>query len=264
MGLGKRLWTLWQLRPWVIACTLLALIVSIASVAKISLMPPRLSSRSLEIATGTTHVLVDTPKSSALDLRQNTYDFQALTQRAVVLGNLIADGSVRDTIAQRAHIPIDSLQISPPLTPKQPAARVGADNRPSVTDIAKSTDQYRLSIQTDPTVPVLDIYAEAPTAAAATTLANAAVDGMRDYLARLAVVQHTPPTDQIKLLQLGPARGKVINHGIEWQVAFLAFVLTLAVACATAIFLSRVSRGWRTAALADRQASATARPELWR
>jgi hypothetical protein len=253
--LGKRLFTLWRLRPWLVVSVLLATIVAVWSVAKISLFPPGLTSRSLEMATATTHVVVDTPHSSVLDLRQNTYDFQALTQRAVLLGNVIANGSVRATIAARAHVPVDVLQVAPPLTPKQPEATLGTGNpAPSVGDIAKSTDQYRLSIQADPTVPVLDIYAQAPTAAAAAALANGAVDGLREYLAGLAATQQTPSKDQVQLLQLGPAHGTVINNGIEWQVAVLAFILTLAIASATGVFFSRVSRGWRMAALAEQRA----------
>ena len=58
------------------------LIVAVWSVAKISLLPPRLTPRALEMATATTHVVVDTPKSTVLDLRQNTDDLQALTERA--------------------------------------------------------------------------------------------------------------------------------------------------------------------------------------
>jgi hypothetical protein len=253
--LGKRLWSLWHLRPWLIVSFLLAVFVAVWSVARISLLPPKLTPRSLEMATATTHVVVDTPKSSVLDLRQNTYDFQALTQRAVLLGNVIANGPVRAAIAARAHVPVDSLQIAPPLTPKQPQATLGTGvPAPSVSDIAKSTDQYRLSIQADPTVPVLDIYAQAPSAATAAALANGAVDGLRQYLTGLAAAQQTPPKDQVQLLQLGVAHGTVINNGIEWQVAVLAFVLTFVIACAASIFLSRVGRGWRMAALAEQRA----------
>jgi hypothetical protein len=254
VGLGKRIWTLWRLRPWVAASALLALVVAVWSVANVSLSPPGLTPRALEMATGTTHVVVDTPRSSVLDLRQNTYDLQALTERAVLLGNVIANGAVREAIAVRAHVPVAALQVAAPLTPQQPTAQAGAYNN-SVSAIVKSTDQYRLSIQANATVPVLDIYSQAPTAASAAVLANAAVDSLREYLAGLAATQHIPPQDQIRLLQLGRARGQVINGGIEWQVAFLAFVLTFSVACATVIFFSRISRGWRIAALADQQAA---------
>ena len=69
----------------------------------------------------------------------------------------------------------------------------------------------------------------------------------------LAAEQHTPPADQIRLLQLGRAQGAVINHGIQWQVAVFAFALTFALACATVIFVTRIRRGWQTAALAEQQ-----------
>lgn len=247
------MWTLWQLRPWVLASALLALIVAVWSVDKISLLPPRLTPRDLEMATATTHVIVDTPVSTVLDLRQNSDDIEALTQRAVLLGNVIANGRVAAAIAQSAHVPVNVLQVTPPLTPAQAVPLAGASNN-SVTDIAKSTNQYRISINVNPTVPMLDIYTEAPTATSATVLANASVNELRAYLATLAVEQHIPAADQTRLLQLGRAQGAVINHGIEWQVAVFAFALTFALACATVIFTSRIRRGWRMASIAEPRA----------
>ena len=243
---------MWQLRPWVAASAALAAVVALWSVANISLMPLRLTPRALEMATASTHVVVDTPRSSVLDLRQNTYSFQALTQRAVLIGNVIANGAVREDIARLANVPVDALQVAPPLTPQQPTPVAGSANN-SVGAILKSTNQYRLSIQANPTVPMLDIYSQAPTASSAAALANAVVPALRDYLTSLAAAQQTPPGDQIRLLQLGQARGNVINQGIYWQVAVLAFALTFTLACATAILFARVRRGWQMAALADQR-----------
>lgn len=256
MGLGKRIWRLWTLRPYVLACAAFALLVAVSSVASISLSPPGLRARSLEMATATTHVVVDTPRSSVLDLRQNTYSFEALTQRAVLLGNVMANGPVRADIARRARVPADVLMIAAPLTPKVPRAPAGAENQKKAGDILKSTNQYRISIEANPTVPVLDIYAQAPTVNQASELANASVDGLRAYLGTLATDQQIPSRDQIRLLQLGRARGAVINRSVDWQTAFVAFVLTFALACATVIYLSRVLRGLRLAALDDRQPAA--------
>ena len=252
MKLGRRIWTLWQLRPWLVGSALLALLVALWSVAKIGLLPPRLTPRALEMATASTHVVVDTPKSTVLDLRVNTDDLQALTQRAVLLGNVIANQPVTQDIARRANVPVSVLQVSTPLTPSQPLPVAGSANN-SVTNIVRSTDQYRLSINVNPSVPMLDIYSQAPTAAGAAVLANAAVDGLRSYVATLAAKQHTPPADQIHLLQLGRAQGAVINHGIQWQVAVFAFVLTFSLACATVILVIRIQRGWKTAVLAEHQ-----------
>jgi hypothetical protein len=256
VGLGKRIWRLWTLRPYVLGCFAVSALIAVWSVASVSLSPFGLRSRALEMATATTHVVVDTPRSSVLDLRQNTYSFEALTQRAVLLGNVMANGPVREDIARRAHVPVDVLQISAPLTPKVPRAPAGAENQKHASDLLKSTNQYRIGIEANPTVPVLDIYSEAPTSEAATVLANAAVDGLHEYLQELATRQQIPASDQIRLLQLGRARGAVINKSVDWQTAIVAFVLTFAIACATVIYGSRVLRGLRLAALDDQQAAA--------
>jgi len=256
MSLGERLWALWRLRPFVAVATVVSLLVALWSVASISILPPRLTPRALSLATATTHVVVDTPRSSVLDLRQNTYSFEALTQRAILLGNVMANGRVHEAIARRAGVPVERLQIAAPLTPKQPRAQVGSADAKRASDLLRSTDQYRLSIQANPTVPVLDIYSQAPDAERAAQLANGSVAALREYLASLAATQRIPASDQIRLLQLGQARGQVINDGIDWQVALLAFALTFGLACATVVFLSRVRRGWRLAARADREAAA--------
>ncbi len=252
--LGWHMRMLWRRWPWVAASLVLALVMGVWSVVQISVIPPRLTSRSLQMATATTHVVVDTPRSSILDLRQDTYVLEALRQRAIVLGNVPAQGAVLDAIAQRAHVPVDSLQVTPPLTPTEPRVVEGSPSQKHATDIFESTDQHRISIQTNPTVPMMDIYSQAPTAQEAETLANAVVDELRAYLADEAVAQRTPEADQIRLVQLGRANGEVINDGIEWQVGLLAFVLTLSFACATVILFSRVREGWRTAELSERAA----------
>jgi hypothetical protein len=255
MGFGSRLNRLWQLKAGVIASLVLALIAAVWSLGRISLIPPEIKPRPLEMATASTHVVIDTPRSTLLDLRQDTYDLDGLTQRAVVLGNVIANGPVKESIARRAKVPVEVLSVAAPLTPEQPRARADAGNTKKASDILRSNDQYRLAIQANPTVPVLDIYAQTPDTESAEALANAAVDGLQAYLADLAQSAGTPEQKQIQLLQLGRARGAVINQGVHWQVALLAFVLTFALACATLIFLSRVRKGWRLEALSERPAS---------
>ena len=239
---------------WVAGCAALALVMAIWSVAQIGFLPPSLTPRALEMATATTHVIVDTPRSSILDLRQNTYSLEGLRQRAIVLGNVMATGEVRTAIARRSDVPIDLLQVTPPLTPEQPRALAGSANQKHPTDILESTDQYRLSIQTNPTVPMMDVYAQAPTAQSAEDLANGAVIELRNYLANLAEVEHTPEQSQVHLVQLGRADGEVINNGIQWQVAVLAFLLTFTLACATVIFFSRLSERWKTVDFPQRTA----------
>jgi hypothetical protein len=250
MALGRRIWDLWLLRPFVAASAVLALLMALWSVYEISLLPPKLRPRAVEMATATTHVVIDTPKSSVLDLHQNSYNFDAMTQRAIVVGNVMANGTVRESIARKAHVPADRLQITAPFTRTQPRA-VTTTNRKRPRDILESTDQYRVNIQANPTVPMLDVYALAPNVKDAETLANAAVDGLGKYLADLGVTQQIPNQNQLRLLQLGRASGTVINKGVDLQVVFLVFIVTFSLACATTIFVARVRQGLRVARLAD-------------
>jgi hypothetical protein len=252
--LGRHMHMLWRRRPWVAASLVLALLMGVWSMVQISVIPPRLTPRSLQMATATTHVVVDTPQSSILDFGQDTYVLEALRQRAIVLGNVPAQGAVLSAIANRAQVPVESLQVTPPLTPTAPRVAEGSPNQKNTTDIFESTDQNRISIQTNPTVPMMDIYSQAPTTHEAEILANSVVDELRSYLAAQAVAQRTPEADQIRLVQLGRANGEVINNGIEWQVGLLAFVFTFSFACATVILFSRVREGWRTAELSERAA----------
>jgi hypothetical protein len=242
---------LWHLRRAVLVSAAVALLVAVWSVERISLVPPGLSPRALEMATASTQVVVDTPESGLLlDLREDQY-LEALTDRAVVLGNIMTIGRVRASIARRAGIPTEVLQVTPPLTPKQPRGLAEVGNDRHMSDALELNDQYRLNVQSNPTVPVIYIQAQTPTAASAAVLANAAVDAMRGYLADLARSTEIPESKRVHLVQVGRARGEVINAGIDLQVAVLAFLLTFTACCATLVFVARVRQGWRTAAATE-------------
>lgn len=229
----------------------LACFAALWSVQKVSLHPLELSPRSLEMATASTHVVVDTPISSLVDLRQDTYSFEALKNRAILLGNVIGSSTVRQRVADAAGVPVDRLRVQAPLTSEQLAPPVDSENARHTNDILKSTDQYRLNIQANPSVPMLDIYAQTPDARSAAKIVNAAVDELQRYLRDLAVTEETPLKSQIHLIQLGRARGTVINQGVNRQMALLVFLLAFGVCSATVIYVNRVRTGWRLAALAD-------------
>jgi hypothetical protein len=258
VGIGIRIWKLWHRKVGVLASLAIALVAACWSVEDISLAPPGLTQRSLEMATATTHVIIDTPDSTMIDLRQDTYSVDGLTNRAILLGNVIASSGVEAKIADRAHVPLSLLRIQAPLTRAQSSPPVDSQNARHTSDILKSANQYRINIKVNATVPMMDIYAQSPSAGSAAALANASVDELRAYLTTLASRQKTPDKDQIRLVQLGRATGIVINHGVEWQVALITFLLTFLGSCAMVTVFARVRTGWRQAALADRDAAAAA------
>ena len=229
----------------------LASLAALWSVQKISLFPPHLSPRSLEMATASTHVVVDTPTSTLVDLRQDTFSYDSLKNRAVLLGNVIGSSTVRQHIADEAGLPVERLRVQPPLTPEQVSPAVDSENARGTSDILKSTDQYRLNVQANPTVPILDIYAQTPDPRSAAKIVNSAVEELQRYLRDLAVAEHTPQKSQIRLIQLGRARGTIVNEGVNRQMALLVFLLAFGFCSATVIYVSRVRVGWRLAALAE-------------
>lgn len=222
---------------------LIAVLAALWSVGKIGLFPPRIEPRVLQMGAATTRALVDAPKSAVLDLAVPTTNLQAMTNRGVLVGNMMASAPVRAYIGRRAHVRPQLLQIATPVTPDFPRP-LDTSGKRSTSDILDSPNQYRLSIQANPTVPILDIYAQAPTAAAARLLANGAVEGMSDYLHALAIRQLVEPSQQVHLEQLGRATGGVINHGVSVKLATLSFLLVFLGSCLTVMAVSRVRRGW--------------------
>jgi hypothetical protein len=247
MAFGMHLRELWRLRLGVAVAAFVAVVGTLWSVNEISLLPPKLTPRSLETAAASTRVVVDSPRPMALDLRQGTYDFAAMRNRALLIGNIMASRAVREHIARELRVPADGLQVTAPRTPEEPRPRAEVGQEKRATDILKSNEEYRLDIQTNATVPILDIYAQAPTAKSAEQLANTAIAGTRNYVDRLPVEQRTGKRPQVALRQLGQAHGVVLNEGVSIPVALVSFVLIFAVSCAAVLALARVRRGWQTA-----------------
>jgi hypothetical protein len=244
MQLGRHLRELWRLRLGLAAAVALAALAALWSVGSISLLPPGLSSRDLEMAAASTRVLVDAPTSTVLDLSVDVNNFQSITNRALLVGNVMASQPVRRYIGDRARVDPAILQVASPVTPDFPRP-LASSGKKSTSDLLKTPGEYRLSIQANPTAPILDVYAQAPTAESAELLANGAVDGMKDYLRDLGAEQGVPVSRQVQLEQLGRAKGGVINEGVSVKVALLSFFLVFAACSVTVLFIARVRQGWQ-------------------
>jgi hypothetical protein len=256
MRFGRHLRELWEHRLGLVASVLIASLAALWSVGKVTVFPPSVKPRVLQMAAASTRALVDSPKSAVLDLKVPTTNLQGMTNRGVLVGNMIASAPVRAYIARRAHVPTELLQVAGPVTPDFPRPLATSGKR-STKDILKSPNQYRLSIQANPTVPILDIYAQAPTADAARALANGAVRGMQDYLVDLADAQHIAVDQRVHLEQLGQADGSVINPDVSIKLAILSFLLVFTASSVMVLAATRVRRGWQLEALSQQSAKTT-------
>jgi hypothetical protein len=245
MQLGIQLRKLWRSRLVLGVSLAIAVLVTVQSTYRVSLLPPSIKAKALETGTASTHVLVDTPRSTVLDLRQGTYFLEGMTRRAVLLGNIMASLPVREYVARRAGIPADWIRASTPTTPDYPRPVQDPQNQRHTSDVLHPASEYRFKVFANPTVPVLDIYAQGPTAKAAEELGNAAVDGLKDYLAASARMQGVPTRLQVQLKQLGRAHGEVLNPGVRLQATLVLFFFVFALSCASLLGIARIRAGWR-------------------
>jgi hypothetical protein len=242
MRLGMHIRELWGHKLGFAIAVAIALLVA-GRMYGFSLFPP-----DLERASGNghaaTHVLVDTPQSTTVDLRQATYDLGGLTNRALLVSNAMASADVRERIASLAGAPVNAIRIDTPLNAEYPEGIAEGGGLQGAEGLAPAP-LYRLDIAANPTVPLIRIDTEAPSADGAVKLANAAAAGLESYLAAIAKHGGTPADSRINLVQLGRAQPVASSHAAGPLLTLLVFALILAVASATVLFLTRVRKGWR-------------------
>jgi hypothetical protein len=122
-----------------------------------------------------------------------------------------------------------------------PSALTEPDSERRASDIQDSKAPYRLEVQGRPTVPIIDVYAQAPTVAEATCLANAAPVVLGAYLRGLA--RDEGSTDPVMRLD-GSARGAVVDGGATVTIAVLTFVTIFGLSFALLVALARLV-AWR-------------------
>src|SRR4051794_1136987 len=183
----------------------------------------------LAVAGAQTHVLVDTPSPSLAYRDDPVLDPSALQMRAELYARMFASRTVLEKVARRAGIPSDGLS-GVARTPGVPYTFTQPDSEERASQILDARAPYRIEAQASAGEPVLAVYAQAPTPAAAARLADAAVLGLRDELRALVVQQHVAVAKLPVLRSLGPARAGVMSsHGALIVGAFTfvtAFGLT--------------------------------------
>lgn len=234
-----------RLRGRFVAALVIGLAAAALSVYQVSLLPPSAHSRDWEIGAASTTLLVDTAQSDILNLHASTDDFGSLEARAALIGNLMATDPVKAEIAKLMGIASSRIQATSPVTANVPQTLTEPGSGASATDILASADHYKLQLQVDPTVPVLHIYAQAPSGPAAVDLANDSVKGLKLYLASLDNNRGLNPAAHVDLTQLGSAYGGVINGGVSKEIALLVFGTAFASVLFASALLARFRVGWK-------------------
>ena len=194
----------------------LAAVFSVYRLDGLSLKP-----RSLQYSSASTKVFVDTSSSVLGNLSQS---FEPLQSRATVYANFMASPTVLDLIGQRAGIPGDQIYAAGPIDPLVPRIMQEPTAVQRNVEITGETTPYRLNFNSDPNLPTIGIFAQAPTTRQSIRLANAAVASLQQYVTSLEEADHIPQQSRIVIRQLGEANGGVVDGGISKALALMVFV----------------------------------------
>ena len=242
MELARTLKTLWRRRRLVALGALLAVVAALLSVYRVELMPPALESRTNVFATASTQILVDTPNSAFADIGS---DLDPLETRASVFARFLATPAAIALIAKEAKLPASAIEAQGPYDLNVPSFHQGPTAEQRSSQIVGERALYRLRFENNPDLPIVSVFAQAPSEGEAVALAAAPSVALAQYIERLQTAQQTPESRQVEVRRLGQATGGVVNKGANLQIATLVFVAVLAGWCMLLIPAQTIARGWR-------------------
>jgi len=231
-----------RLLAFAAASAVVALLAAIASLCRISLLPPEIAMRELQAGAAVTHVLVALPEEENSHVSADHFD--AMTKRTSLVGHVLASPPVLERIASRMGIDSGELTASAQITEGVPAALTEPNNERRANEILHSHDPYRLDIQAKPTLPVLDVYAQAPTAAKAKRLADTTAAVGNDYVGDLADRDGIPVSNHVQLRQLGSANSGQLDPTAPVVIFALTFAIVFGVCFGILVLIGEVRRGW--------------------
>jgi hypothetical protein len=197
----------------------------------------------LTVATATTHVLVDDPDASIIYRVALPQDVRTLQTRAELYARMMTTAPVLEAIGKRAGLPGDQISGIARLTANVPGELTQPGSEERADQIRATKAPYRLELQSDPSEPTLAIYAQAPSFDAAQRLADSASLGLHDFLVGVARQQGFPMRELPRLVELGSARGGIVNGSAKIMIGGLTFVTAFALTFILLLVLFR--RQWR-------------------
>jgi hypothetical protein len=244
MELARTLKTLWLRRRLVALGAAIAAIAALLSVYTVGLLPPSLHSRTNVFATASTQLLVDAPDSAFADLAN---DLTPLETRASVFARFLASPAALELVARDAGVPVSSIEAQGPYDINLPVIQQEPTAGQRSSQIIGEGALYRLRFENNPVLPIVSVFAQAPTESEAIALADAAPHALSTYIDQIQQRQDTPPDRRVVIRKLGDATGGVVNDGANVQIALLVFIVVFGAWCMLLIPAQTLARGWREA-----------------
>jgi hypothetical protein len=226
MELTQILNTLRRVKILVAAVAVVALLAAIST--SYSITSSGLVSKSHAYGAAQTQILIDSPRSSLIDLSQET---AALASRAAVYAQFMRSNAVKAYIGRAVGIRGDAIATSGPFTTAGGTQNIPRPSEARSNEVAAEAQQYRLVFDYQQDLPIVSVYAQAPTAESAIRLASGTVTGVQTYIDKLENQTHVPANAKTVVRELGSPDGGWVTAGVNPIMMVLAFIAVMIFGC---------------------------------
>jgi hypothetical protein len=237
---------LWSRKGLLAIGAVVALLAAVASVSNVSLFPPKLGKGTLEYYSGRTQILVDSSDSSIADLGR---DFSPMVARANVYSRFLTTPTALRFIGREAGVQPSEIYAEGPYQLGQARYVQEPTAERAGSQLLGREARYRLRFDSDPELPIVVAYSEAPSAAVATALAEGAATGLAKYVENLQATQAIPEKRRVTIRQLGSTTGEPVTAGASGKVAAFVFMVVFGLWCLGMLGARRLGDAWRESAV---------------
>ncbi len=251
---------LWQRKGLVAVVLGLAVFAAILTAYQVSISPPGLHKRTLQVSAASSQILVDSPKSTLIS-GGSSDTFDALATRAKIYGQYLSSLEARRQIAKKVGVPPATIATAGPYSPE--TGQTAYESQPAgerANELLKEGAVNRLVFTAQEGVPILSVSSQAPTTERAIALANASFQVLTDYVASLEA-EDKPVSDGVTLRELGTPQGGTLGSSNGMILMALAFLAVFGLGCAAILIAPGFARRWRALDDVDRAHAVEAYPQ---
>ena len=211
-------------RRWLAAGLLIGIAAGFLATHRVSLLPPSVEPRSATFASATTQILVDfAPPSTLADAERPV---GLLGTRAIVYARLLGSPSLVGLIGKEAGIDPSRIAAFGPYNPyvERDLREPDAERRAQQLRAERQRYRLRFDVEDNGAVPLVLVYAQAPTVGEARRLADGAARALERYVVGVQDRERLPTEMRLRVTELGRAIGAVVNPSADRQIAILAFL----------------------------------------
>jgi hypothetical protein len=235
---------IWRQKLWLVRVVVLATVAAVLSAYDVSVSPPGLKSRSLESGAAKLGLILDSRESS---LAPRDVPVAALAGRAVFYAELLRSQPMRKSIGERTGVPWQTISIDGQ-TVGQPTIQSDQPGQAQRSvELVQESSSRRLYFTVNPDFPIINLYAQAPTAGEAVRLVQGAADSLTSYTRDLQSKLEVPIPRRAELLQLGDPQGGEVAPGADVGVALIVALAVLLGGCLLILYIPRVVTAVRRA-----------------